>query len=413
MRSSKSAFSLSQEFSEPSCKRKLNEESTHLSYHKQSTVLSDQSTSLGLSRSPSESSFESVAPAQPPCSEKQVALEAWAVDCPHCRIAIDPNGLGIGHLAHLAVTFIGNRMVTQYSVRPMFDAMDRALQCLARSNASFVISYDMRNCMPGPQLARALREIHHKYPSLFVRQLRSIALLVQDNLFTIAGRSKVDSFMTDICLPACPRAIVHNEMIAKHYFRDLSGYSPEALSPFVSLVGVRDAGINGSVANLLHLRQPQDKGADIQYEPMMHVLANGDVRVIQSGAHDIMLSHMPQKDGVEVDGPKVPDEEPSNRCHGADFDVQGLKALRYPCSAEKLEAFVDIYFHIGELTMDSDAVSGILKGPRIISSSDVPTTQEQVSAKPQGDSSKRPVHRDFPQGIWALCLRGIAKIFDA
>jgi hypothetical protein len=134
-----------------------------------------------------------------------------------------------------------------------------------------------------------------------------------------------------------------------------------------------------------------------QIEPVMKVLDNGDVRVIQSAATDVMLRQVSPY-AASIDDAKT--EKPSST------DLQSLQALKYRCPAARLREFSGTHFHIGELTVDADAASSILG------------QQAKEKKSPKGTSSKKASARNnlqsenFVAGVWALCFDGIKRIFD-
>jgi hypothetical protein len=250
-----------------------------------------------------------------------------------------------------------------------------------------------------------------------------------DNLFTIASKSKVGNFIKESCLPKCPRVIVHGESMAAHFFRDLLDPPSAVPAAFVSVVGVREAsdsklgGVETCVATLVALRRPRsdtDSTTDtepevasvVQNAPLIRTLDNGDVRVIQSAATDVMLRQTtPLQDqqvtDIEAGVPEVktcemPASIVTKNEDVSSSDLLALQALKYQCPAAKLEEFVGTHFHIGELTIDADAASSILHPPRKPS-----RAQKSKSAQKDELQSEK-----FAAGMWTVCMAGIAKICD-
>jgi hypothetical protein len=293
----------------------------------------------------------------------------------------------------------------------------------------FVAAYDLRSCMPSPQIAQALGRLHRKYENLFTAQLNAIGLLVADNLFTLPSRGRLGSFIVESCLPACPKAILHSEVIAERFFQATCEAS--SIPSFVSVAGVRNlsdsksGSLESSVATLVPFKsngsQPSSshgRGHALPPAPMMHTLENGDVRVIQSAATDMMLrttedsfKHGNPQDGsndVEEssDETKQPTEKESGQHEIAPGELQLVEALKFRGPAAKLKQFVGMHFHIGELTIDADAASSILRGP-------AKTDGAVKTRKPRrsGTYNQTNMRSDaFATGVLAGCWAGLALL---
>jgi hypothetical protein len=368
--------------------------------------------------------------------QKCTQLETLSIDTPVGNVFLDPKGLGIRGMAHLLVTFHSSKVVTQYTMKPMILALVRAVHCVGRSNANFVLSYDFRRCRPTPLVAQALETLHREQADAITRQLKAIALLVTDNLFTIASKSTIGSFMKESCLPKCPHAIVHSESTATKFFQELSHYS----SPdpgFVSVVGVREKSdskqgqVETCVATLLPLRRRASMDSEAsevasvaQHATMVHTLENGDMRIIQSAATDVMLRQLtppaeppPPLDvsfqnvssieaGVEVVVPPQKRESATDKNEAvSSSDLLELQALKYRCPVAKLQQFVGTHFHIAELTIDADAASHITRGP--CDERRAAKAARAASASPKAKVSKKMAN----EPRWVQCLGCVNQIF--
>jgi hypothetical protein len=194
------------------------------------------------------------------------------------------------------------RVLTQYHIKRVQQSLETILQRLQNAGVKFVATYDLRRCVADPQIAQALAKLHRKFDEFLSFHLAAIALLVPDNLFTLASKgSRVVSFLMESCMPNCPQAILHSEVIAERFF---AAYRESSSIPFfVSVAGVRSDSVHKPgtvetcVASLVPLKPagPQIRanidgvGHALPLATMMHTLENGDVRVIQSAATDVMI----------------------------------------------------------------------------------------------------------------------------
>jgi hypothetical protein len=333
-----------------------------------------------------------------------------------------PNSKG---LARLVVTMLNSRVPAQYNIKMLDHHLDSTFMRLRSAGVPFVITYDLRSCIPAPQIAQALGKLHRKYAELFCNQLNAIGLLVADNLFTLASRGRVGSFITESCLPACPKAILHSEVIVERFFQ--TTYESSTTPSFVSVAGVRQNPDNTpgmletSLATLVPFKAPgssQRVGHVLPLAPIMHTLENGDVRVIQSAATDVMLRPTehgfdhgnPQDGSGDVEESTQPtkqiSEKTPERVEISPGELQLVEALKFRGPAAKLKQFVGMHFHIGELTIDADAASSILRGP-------AKTCGATKIRKPKrSEKIEQPDMRSdaFATGVLAGCWAGIALL---
>jgi hypothetical protein len=313
-------------------------------------------------------------------------------------------------MAHVTIVFQSMRVVTQYTLKSLQHAIGRTLQCLERAGARFVISYDFRICAPSPQIAQAFWQLHQEHAEQFSKQLKSIVLLVADNLFTLACQGTLGTFLKAVRLPKCPRAIFHRGDIAKEFFRELLLGSDERTADFVAVARINKAAKNEPgvaetcVATLSPMEGSQEATdsrikADVAYVaqhlPILYRLDNGDVRVIQSVANDVMLQQQlapAMTDVAKVGSPKS--------------DLQALEALKFRCPLVKLQPFVGTHFHVGELAIDADAISSVCG----------PTRKGLEPSKPRKpgnlESAVKPPKQITP-GIVTFCLVGVIKMLKA
>jgi hypothetical protein len=151
---------------------------------------------------------------------------------------------------------------------------------------------------------------------------------------------------------------------------------------------------------------------------MMHMLENGDVRVIQSAATDVMLrpAEPCQNQGNPQDGSddieenkeetKHPSKDASEQLEMLPSDLQLVEALKFSGPANKLKQFVGMHFHIGELTIDADAASSILRGPE--KKCGTAKTRKRRRSGTQNDSDMR--SGAFAAGVLDTCWAGIALL---
>jgi len=317
--------------------------------------------------------------------DRRPPLESCSIDSQIGSIVLHPvDSKGI---ARLVVKMRNAKVVTQYNIKMFHQHLDCTLQRLHYAGASFVATYDLRSCIPAPPIAQALGRLHVKYADMLSHQLKAMGLLVADNLFTLASKGRVGSFIIESCLPACPKAILHSERIAERFFQATCDSSSTAY--FVSMAGVHTASdsqpgsLESCVATLVPLKSSGSRrttntpevGHALPNAPMIHTLENGDVRVIQSAATDVMLrpadhgpNHANPQEGSDdaedgSDQAKQPTKVVSEQPEMSPGDLQMVEALKFRGSAAKLKQYVGMQFHIGELTIDADAASSILRGP--------------------------------------------------
>jgi hypothetical protein len=290
------------------------------------------------------------------------------MDCQVCTISFEPHIAGIPGMAHLTLAFQKTRVVTQYHIKTVSQALERTLQRIHHACTNFVISYDLRHAQKSmAELAQAFAKLHREYAPQFERQLKAIALLVSDNLFTMPAKNGIRNFITGSCLPSCLRFIGHSKATAEDFFRALPCRTqPKGVESFASLVGADCDSYNneecttpcvGKMAPFQRQYDCTDLGIEVENAPMMQQLSNGDVRVVQTAATDVMLRQDPQS--------KIcPERSTTPKDNSGDLQfLRTVKAFKFQCSIAKLQELIGTTFHIGELTIDADAASSILSGP--------------------------------------------------
>jgi hypothetical protein len=85
-------------------------------------------------------------------------------------------------------------------------------------------------------------------------------------------------------------------------------------------------------------------------------------------------------------------------------ELELVEALKFQGPEAKLKQFVGIHFHIGELTIDADAASSILKGPAKMCTV-AKSRKSQRSTKSNDDKMRSGA---FAKGLLEGCLAGIS-----
>mmetsp|Transcript_47335 Transcript_47335/g.75626 ORF Transcript_47335/g.75626 Transcript_47335/m.75626 type:complete len:401 (-) Transcript_47335:120-1322(-) len=339
-------------------------------------------------------------------SSKIIEGRSFSMDCQVCSISFEPNITGFPGMAHLTLVLQKARVVTQYHIKTVSQALESTLQRIERACTNFVISYDLRNArMPMPELAQTFAKLHREHAPQFARQLKAIAVLVADNLFTMAAKNGTRNFIRGSCFPSCPHFVGHSRANAEDFFRALPCRThPKGMDSFVSLVSADEVSdepecVETCIGKLVPLhRQDSNDDANIVVRPMMHQLSNGDVRVVQTAAIDVMLRQDPQSK-IRSDGETSSKESlQSNRT---------VKAFKFQCSPVKLQEFIGAIFHIGELTIDADAASKILANTRKNKNA---AGKKRCTDGGQGNSHLRSAA--MFKDVNSTCLGGVAVLIE-
>lgn len=366
---------------------------------------------------------------EPEVQDAAVAIQRIRLDCGICSISLEQGGQRLPHLGHLVITFAEVRMHRSSQIRRVVDSLARVLEEILRTGIDFVTTYDFRSsCVSMPRLARALGQFHTKNSAHFSQRLKAIALLMPDNLFAVAAKGVAGRFIRECCLPSCPRVICHGEAIAEEFFKVVTKDPSSSDSSFMSVAEVREIVGNlwtfdseKCVAKLLPYshRQSADSVvegaagmAQVHSAPLMHTLANGDVRVIQSPASDVMLRGQEVGPAINVqDNVSKPLNAEFKPTRMSTFDLQ-VEALKFRCSVQTLSELIGTHLHIGELTIDADAASTVLKGPlRSCKIEVAPQNHPQKSAsRGQKDASLEKISVVVSSWTHTGCFGGLAAL---
>jgi hypothetical protein len=205
---------------------------------------------------------------------------------------------------------------------------------------SFAVTYDFRQGRPSPKLAMCIGRFIRENEERWSRHAKTMALLIKGNIFVARALEVIVSFIK-MCLPGCSAIVCHCDSIAREFFKACTATS-KCGHEFVSIVDVqKEVGLayaDGASYCLASLA-PLFPEAAATIESTLHMLPNGDVRVIQSPADDIMM------------------RSPSDKMH-TDGDSSGsLSALKIKGSKEELQRLIGAHFHIGEVIADADVES--------------------------------------------------------
>jgi len=160
-----------------------------------------------------------------------------------------------------------------------------------------------------------------------------MALLIRSNIFVECARGVIGSFIK-MWLPGCPAIVCHSEHIASEFF--MANTTSSVIGhEFVSVVNVQEDSSDVACLAFLAPLLPWDAP---NMEGTLHVLPNGDVRVIQSPADDVMMCS-PSEEAMHTTGDSA------------------LSALKFECSERELMQLIGAHFHIGELITDADIES--------------------------------------------------------
>jgi hypothetical protein len=158
-----------------------------------------------------------------------------------------------------------------------------------------------------------------------------MALLIRSNIFVACARGVIGTFLK-MLLPSCPAIVCHCDQVARDFFKASTASSRKSRE-FVSVVKVQDG-----TSYCLALLEPLLEIGITNIESTLHKLPNGDIRVIQSPADDVMM------------------RTPCGKAMHMANDRQ-LSALKFEGSIKVLEHLIGAHFHIGELIADADIES--------------------------------------------------------
>jgi len=246
-----------------------------------------------------------------------------------------------------------------------------ALRRVLASGENFAVTYDFRSCMPDPDFTRGLAEFCKEHLELWADRVKSAALLVQDNVLEAAAQGPVAKFLRACpCPPGCPFVLCHSAGMVEEFFQACLGPAmPYIGAQFLSVVDVLDDPrtptsswkpgnkARACLASLAPSPSLAEVGTQAQ---MLHVLPNGDTRVIQSPPQDVVVTSDSRRASLSVHE----DVKPLSPELGGGIgeELTTLAALAFDCPREQLRQIVGAHFHVGELAVDAETDS-LLRSP--------------------------------------------------
>jgi len=316
-------------------------------------------------------------------SEPEADKVELNVDCGCCSLSFQSGGAAsLGKtLGHLVIRFKKAGWVPNEDAELLLAALERVLS----TQTDFAVTCDFQNGQPPPKLATSLDRFVHENKDRWARYATSMALLIRSNIFVECARGVIGTFMK-LLLPGCPAIVCHCEDIACEFF--MAATSSSAIGhEFVSVVKIQEdsptnvtaAGTSYCLAFLAPLLKELDAS---NIESTLHVLPNGDVRVIQSPADDVMMR------GGSLAG------KPTGGAamHTIGDCPSALSALKFEGCKRDLAKLIGAHFHIGELIADSEV--------------------ESLNRK-EAIATLRLQREGSIQGCWEGALQALARICEA
>lgn len=255
---------------------------------------------------------------------------------------------------------VANLWVTPGSCGGQEDTFLTALQRLLLTGEGCIVTYDFRSCMPSEAFTRGLAEFFRARLELWADRVKSVAVLLQDNVLEAAVTGPVASFLRACPRPTgCPFVLSHSTGMVEEFFQvclnpGIAKLGDEA--QFWSVVDVLDdprsppsfwhPEVKSCLASLAPSHGPKKAGNRAQ---MLHVLPNGDTRVIQSPPQDVVVKTHPRRRSW-----KVEEEVQHLLPEWQEADLTTMAALAFDCPREELQQLVGAHFHVGELTVDAE-----------------------------------------------------------
>jgi len=277
-----------------------------------------------------------------PKKEKAIAPSPnvdMIIECTCCTLIFrsDDSTAMEDRLGKLIIKFKSNRMATYGDTELLLKSLERVLS----SQTEFAVTYDFRNGHPSPKLAMSIGKFILNNKESWSKSATTMALLIRGNIFSACARGLIGNFL-QMWLPGYPAIVCHCEHIASEFFMANTGFSTIG-SEFVSVVNVQESLPTPSAPSdgnsyCLAFLAPLLIGDTSDVESTLHKLPNGDVRVIQSPADDVMMCS-PSTQMLQQPG------------SGA------LTVLKFEGSEQDLEQIIGAHFHIGELIADADIES--------------------------------------------------------
>jgi len=257
-----------------------------------------------------------------------------------CSLTFERCGLESSclELGHLTISFDGTKSTTAADTARLLSELDRVFS----SEMHFATICDLRHGQPSPKLALSIGRFLTQ--ERWARHVVSMALLISRNIFVACAQGVIGGILK-MWFPSCPSIVCHCEHTAKKFFLAKTRQSAVGRE-FVSVVNVRKDCVDRQLswwgtsycnAYVAPLR-PWDTS---NIESTLHVLENGDVRVIQSPADDLI------RDPLKAMHINIEDN-PTKKA---------LSALKFEGTERDLAQLIGTHFHIGELILDADIQS--------------------------------------------------------
>jgi len=316
------------------------------------------------------------------------------VTCGPCTLTVTADGCGLAHIivrTQLACWNPGEK-------ERLLEALNRVLSL----GVDYFATFDLRaHQQVNPHIVKILTSLTSGGECW--RRLRAAVVQVRENIFTTVRLGLVSSFVRTCLLDpfgpvgstGCPLLICRDDGVARefceasHRAYTVDGRMPSALATapgFVSLDNISDgnAGVDsdarkdssvGCVASLAPGIRRRGRGAPASQGAgyasagitTLHELPNGDVRVIQSPARDVVLSSTLPSGTAAAAGSderararSVAAAPSTGSMHssasGAELS-RSVAALKFECPAERLQPLVGTHLHVGELVFDAEVES--------------------------------------------------------
>eukprot|EP00401_Gymnodinium_catenatum_P067122 CAMPEP_0117595772 /NCGR_PEP_ID=MMETSP0784-20121206/73942_1 /TAXON_ID=39447 /ORGANISM="" /LENGTH=344 /DNA_ID=CAMNT_0005397979 /DNA_START=1 /DNA_END=1035 /DNA_ORIENTATION=+ len=274
------------------------------------------------------------------------------VDCGLCTVELRDGSPKLPDLAQLDIKMSNNawKGMDSSEVKLLLASLDIVLQ----AHVDFNVTFDFRLCQPTAAFTEIVANFFETHRASWAQHAKTMALLIRDNIFVAATNGSVGRFIK-ACLPGCPTLICHDKHAAQEFFQ-ASATRADDLNRFVSVADLVETPQRSkfSVPRFLASLAPfqlrsrnmnpetRQMGVPLKAEPTLHVLPNGDVRVIQSPGGDLLLA----SSGDDAPQGTAPS--------GSDAALQALAALKLQGSKQTLIQLVGAHFHVAELVIDAE-----------------------------------------------------------
>jgi hypothetical protein len=255
-----------------------------------------------------------------------------------CSLTFESKGSSPNfELGHLIIGFDSSKPTSAEDTARLLETLDGVFNL----DVDFAVTCDLRLGHPSAQLAISIgRFLQHNH-GRWSRHVMSMAVLITGNIFVAFAQGVLVKILT-MWFPSCPAIVCHCEYIAKEFFVAHTSNSSIGRE-FVSVVKVRQECVDlcdekdYCSAFVAPLRPWEVNHVSSSIESTIHILPNGDLRVIQSPADDIIRDTT---------------KELPKGCAG-----KALSALKFEGMERDLAPLIGTHFHIGELIADADIES--------------------------------------------------------